>query len=95
MLTLRGVLTALCRNWREIVLRLVVRCTCGSRAVCLCAVPPAARFVLGISGGKFSNSGRTGLDLGLVMRRVEGTTTRSVLRRALLFISCRAFGRGC
>lgn len=66
MLTLRGVSTTLCRNWREGALRLVVRCTCGFRAMCFCAVPSAVRFVLDISGGKLSFSGRTGLDLGRV-----------------------------
>eukprot|EP00644_Phytophthora_capsici_P003673 jgi/Phyca11/574670/estExt2_Genewise1.C_PHYCAscaffold_640217 len=53
MLTLRGVSTTLCRNWREGALRLVVRCTCGFRAMCFCAVPSAVRFVLDISGESF------------------------------------------
>lgn len=45
---------------------LVVRCACGFRVVCFCAMPSAVRFVLYISGGKLSFSGRTGLDLGRV-----------------------------
>ena len=41
-------------------------CLCGFRSVWRLAISFAVRFALDISGGKLSNSGRTGLDLGLV-----------------------------
>lgn len=90
MLTLRGVSTTLCRNWREGALRLVVQFACGFRAVCVCAVLSAVRFVLDISGGKLSFSGRTGLDLGRVcgvQRGFDSEVCCVVLYQSLLVAS--------
>ena len=89
LLTLRSVTTTLDRCRREGVLRWTVSCSCGFRSIWRLTESFAVRFALDYSGGKLSNSGRTGLDLGLVcsMPRYK---IRSVLCRALLFASCSA-----
>lgn len=65
LLTLRCATTTLYRNRCKGVLRLVVQFLYGFRSIYRQIMPSVIRFALG-NRWKDSNSGRTGLDLGLV-----------------------------